>query len=36
MILLNSGQLSPFDMAIKQGETQWQPLNMYFAVKQNQ
>ncbi len=32
--LLNSGQVSPFDMAIKQGDTQWQPLSMYFAVKQ--
>jgi hypothetical protein len=33
---INSGQFSPFDLAIKQGETQWQPLNMYFAVKPNQ
>jgi hypothetical protein len=34
--MINSGQISPFDMAIRQGDTQWQPLNMYFAVKQNQ
>ena len=34
--LLNSGQISPFDMAIRQGDPQWQPLNMYFMVKQNQ
>ena len=33
---LNSGQMSPFDMAIRQGEGQWQPLNMYFTARQNQ
>ena len=36
LALLNSGQLSPLDMAIRHGEQQWQPLNVYFAVRQNQ
>ena len=36
LALLNSGQLSPFDMAIRHGEQQWQPLNVYFVVRQNQ
>ena len=31
---LNSGQISPFDMAIRQGEQKWQPLNMYFTARQ--
>ncbi len=32
---LNSGQLSPEDMAIRQGEQQWQPLRTYFSPNSN-
>ena len=36
LTMLNSGMLMPFDMAIKQGEQQWQPLQMFFSPMQNQ
>ncbi|CAN5382182.1 hypothetical protein BH10ACI1_BH10ACI1_12340 [soil metagenome] len=32
--MLNSGQLSAFDMAIRQGDSQWQPLSSYFIARQ--
>ncbi len=35
LTMLNSGMVAPFDMAIKHGEQQWLPLNMYFTAKQN-
>ena len=32
---LNSGQLSPEDVAVRQGEQQWQPLKIHFSTVSN-